>query len=59
MRVIIEIPDNHWIKVNQELAKLVVLATLPPVEPDFDFNISYKYLWDNGNLNGVCRLIQE
>lgn len=51
--------DNHWIKVNQELAKLVVLATLPQVEPDFDFTISYKNVWDNGNLAGVCRLIRE
>lgn len=51
--------DNHWIKVNQELAKLVVMATLPQVEPDFDFTISYKNVWDNSNLAGVCRLIQE
>lgn len=51
--------DNHWIKVDQELAKLIVLATLPPIEPDFDFTISYKNVWDNGNPTGICRLIQE
>lgn len=51
--------DNHWIKVNQELAKLVVLATLPTIEPDFDFTISYKNAWDTGNPTGICRLIQE
>ena len=51
--------DNHCIKVNQELAKLVALATLLPVEPEFDFSISYKNVWDNGNLNGICRLVQE
>jgi hypothetical protein len=51
--------DNHWIKVNQELAELVVLATLPPIEPDFDFSISYKNIWDNGNPTGICQLMQE
>lgn len=54
--------DNHWIRVNQELVKLIVLATLPTIEPDFDFTISYKTVWDtwdNDNLNGICQLVQE
>lgn len=51
--------DNHWIRVNQELAKLIVLATLPTIEPAFDFTISYNNVWDKGNPTGICRLIQE
>ena len=54
--------DDYWIKVNQELAKLVVLVTLPPIEPDFDFTISYNNIWniwDSSNINGICQLINE
>ena len=51
--------DSHWSRVNQELAKLIVLATLPPIEPDFDFTISYKNVWDYGNFDGICQLVNE
>ena len=51
--------DSHWIRVDQELAKLVVLATVPPIKPDFDFTISYKNVWDNGNFDGIFQLVNE